>query len=96
MTFEQFVQRVNEAVRKAGSDDRGFYEQEVANRTEMFGSIAHVWSTYESRHGPLDAEPFSRGINSFQLVRHSGRWWVVTIFWDVESDGHPIPERYLR
>jgi hypothetical protein len=96
MTFAQFVQRVNEAVQKAGSADRGFHEQEAANRTETFGNIAHVWSTYESRYGPLDAEPFSRGINSFQLVRHSGRWWVVTIFWDVERDGHPIPERYLR
>ena len=29
---------------------QGFYEAEIARRTEQFGRIAHVWSTYESRH----------------------------------------------
>ena len=29
---------------------QGFYETEIARRTEQFGRIAHVWSTYESRH----------------------------------------------
>ena len=30
--------------------ENGFYETEVARRTEQFGRIAQVWSTYESRH----------------------------------------------
>src|SRR3979490_2291087 len=30
----------------------GFYEKEIARRVEQFGQIAHVWSTYESRHDP--------------------------------------------
>jgi len=94
MDVETFAERVNESVLKAGQADRGFHEQEIANRTEAFGNIAHVWSTYESRYTAEDREPFSRGINSFQLLRHSGRWWVVTIFWDVERPGNPIPERY--
>src|SRR3954468_11238869 len=47
--------------------EKGFYEKEVARRTEEFGRIAQVWSTYESRHNENDAEPFMRGINSFQL-----------------------------
>jgi hypothetical protein len=93
--FEAFAQRVSESVRNARSADRGFHEQEIANRSEAFGSIAHVWSTYASRYTAEDPEPFSRGINSFQLLHHSGRWWVVTIFWDVERPGNPIPERYL-
>src|SRR5439155_27113187 len=42
----------------------GFYEKEVARRVERFGQIAHVWSTYESRHDPNDAKPSMRGINS--------------------------------
>src|SRR5207247_6843238 len=28
----------------------GLYEKEIARRVEQFGQIAHVWSTYESRH----------------------------------------------
>jgi hypothetical protein len=95
MDFEAFAQHVGEGVRSAGAADRGFHEKEIANRIQRFGSIAHVWSTYASRYTAVDPEPFSRGINSFQLLHHSGRWWVVTIFWDVERPDSPIPDRYL-
>ena len=56
----------------------------------------HVFSTYEARHDPKDAAPFVRGINSFQLLFDGSRWWVVTIFWEAESDSVRIPEKYLR
>jgi hypothetical protein len=72
----------------------GFYETEVARRTEQFGRIAHVWSTYESRYDPGDAEPFMRGINSFQLFNDGSRWWILSICWQHESDKHRIPEKY--
>ncbi len=72
-----------------------FYEKEIARRTEQFGQIAHVWSTYESRHNSDDPKPFMRGINSIQLFYDGGRWWIVTIYWQQESPEHPIPERYL-
>src|SRR5687768_3190683 len=29
---------------------QGFHEREIARRSERFGHIAHVWSTYDSRH----------------------------------------------
>jgi len=73
----------------------GFYEKEVARRTEQFGHIAHVWSTYESRHHENDPEPFMRGINSIQLFYDGMRWWIVTIYWQHESKEDPIPARYL-
>ena len=73
----------------------GFYEKEVARRVEQFGQIAHVWSTYESRHDPNDAEPFMRGINSIQLFNDGSRWWILSIYWQHESRQHAIPEEYL-
>ena len=73
----------------------GFHEREVARRIERFGEIAHVFSTYESRHRAEDPEPFVRGINSIQLLRREGRWWVVNVLWQNESDDAPIPARYL-
>jgi hypothetical protein len=73
----------------------GFYEKEVARRIEQFGRIAHVWSTYESRHDPSDAAPFMRGINSFQLFNDGKRWWILSIYWLHETAAHPIPEKYL-
>ncbi|HEU0210179.1 MAG TPA: hypothetical protein VFQ78_14520 [Candidatus Udaeobacter sp.] len=75
--------------------EHGFYEKEVARRTEQFGCIAHVWSTYESRHDPSDSEPFMRGINSIQLFNDGQRWWILSIYWQQENAEHAIPEKYL-
>jgi pimeloyl-ACP methyl ester carboxylesterase len=72
-----------------------FHEKEIARRIESFGHVAHVFSTYEARHDPSDQKPFIRGINSFQLVFDGTRWWVVTIFWEAESETVKIPKEYL-
>lgn len=75
-------------------ESMGFEERQIAMRVERFGCTAHVWSTYESRHTP-DEAPFARGINSIQLYDDGARWWVVTIYWDSERPGNPIPAEYL-
>lgn len=95
ITFAQYRER-NEKFFATLPPDQGFYERGIADRVETFGHIAHVWSTYEARRQPDDAQPFTRGINSFQFVREKNRWWVLTIFWDAERADNPIPEKYLR
>ena len=74
---------------------KGFYEKEIARQTEQFGRIAHVWSTYESRHDLSNPEPFMRGINSFQLFNDGKRWWILSICWQHESAQHPVPKKYV-
>jgi len=76
-------------------EQSGFFEREIGRVTEEFGQIAHLFSAYESRRSADDAEPFARGINSFQLVNDGTRWWVVSILWDSERPDNPIPSRYL-
>jgi len=71
-----------------------FYEVESHRVEERYGHLAHVFSTYESRKAPGE-EPFTRGINSFQLFWDGTRWWVVSIFWNDESSAGPIPAQYL-
>jgi hypothetical protein len=73
----------------------GFFENSVANRVEQWDHIAHVWSTYESRHAKGE-KPFARGINSFQLLNDGTRWWILTIYWESEDPSHPLPEKYLK
>jgi hypothetical protein len=75
--------------------EHGFYEKEIARRVEQFGQIAHVWSTYESRHDPSDPKPFMRGINSIQLFNDGNRWWIVNIYWQQASAEHEIPHKYV-
>jgi hypothetical protein len=77
-------------------ETNGFFEKETARRTEQYGHIAHVFSTYEARHKAEDKAPFMRGINSFQVMNDGKRWWVVTIFWEAETPENPIPEKYLK
>jgi hypothetical protein len=74
----------------------GFFEREIARRTDTYGNIAHVFSTYESLHSLTDKTPFARGINSFQLLNDGKRWWVITIFWQGETSETPIPKEYLK
>ena len=75
----------------------GFTEAEIGRTTETFGLVTHVFSTYESyREDEGDPNtPFARGINSIQLVWHQDRYWIVSVFWDSERPGNPIPDRYI-
>src|SRR5205085_889119 len=43
-------------------EKNGFFEREISRKVESFGHIAHVFSTYESRHEAADKTPFARGI----------------------------------
>ena len=88
---EDYIQRDDPFFQK-----NGFFEREVARRTERFAGIAQVFSTYESRHAAEDAKPFERGINSFQLMNDGMRWWIVTIFWQGETPENPIPREFLQ
>lgn len=91
------VMSVEDYVTGAGTwlEQNGFFETEIGRKTDRFGNIAQVFSTYESRRTP-DADPFMRGINSFQLWNDGHRWWVVSIFWENESPESPIPTEYLE
>ena len=60
-----------------------FYEVETSRRIDLFGNIAHVWSAYEARRSPDDADVERRGINSIQLFRDPDRGWrIIHMIWD--------------
>jgi hypothetical protein len=90
-TIDQFV-----AAQGAALDSLDFFERQVAQRTERFGDIAHVLSTFEVGKSPTDRRPFERGVNSVQLRYDGRRWWCVTILWTTERADLPIPARYLK
>jgi hypothetical protein len=91
LDVEGYIARAEPLLEKAG-----FYEKEIARRTEQFGRIAQVWSTYESRLDLNDPEPFMRGINSIQLFNDGRRWWILSIYWQHETAAYPIPKEYLQ
>lgn len=74
----------------------GFFESELSRKTEQYGAVVHVFSTYESKRKADDVKPFIRGINSIQLWNDGKRWWIVSVFWQGETPDNPIPGKYLE
>ncbi len=81
-----------EAVRKRGHE--AFYEHLIKFQSEIYGHIAHLWSTYEIRPTP-DGQTVARGINSIQAVFNGKQWHVLQILWQAETPTAPIPGKYL-
>ena len=97
-TFQEYRDSVDDWIAEnapiGSQKDKGFEEEQIHAEVERYGDIAHVMSTYQKRFWNGE-EVLGRGINSFQLVRHDGRWWVVGIIWDEENGAGPIPDAYL-
>jgi hypothetical protein len=74
--------------------EHGFFEHELSRKTDSYGAMTHIYSTYESRE-IKDGKPIDRGINSMEFFYDGERWWCVEIYWDAERPGNPIPEKYL-
>ena len=93
--FAERYQKSAAARKEKSQPAAGFFEREIARRTDCFGHVCQVFSTYETRHAPSDEKPFDRGINSIQIVRDGKRWWIASVAWDVEKPESPIPAPYL-
>ena len=76
--------------------EKGFFEKELFRKTDVFGNMAQILSTYQSFHNADDKVPFQRGINSFQLMYDGADWKIMSITWNAESEEYPIPQKYLK
>ena len=88
LTPEEYIQLFSSRI------PTGFFERELSRKIEEYGTIAHVFSTYETKdkkEGPVT----NRGINSIQLFKDKDRYYVVNIFWCAESMGFELPKKYL-
>ena len=73
----------------------GFFEKELHRVTEQYGTVTHVFSTYETKE-KKDGPVTNRGVNSIQLFNDGKRFYVINIFWCAESMGFPLPDKYLK
>ena len=89
MSHQDYVDRTDPFLAKGGFDER-----EIHRTTQRFGTIAHVFSTYESRR-TADGPVIARGINSLELFWDGTRWWIAGVIWDDERPGTPIPAEFL-
>lgn len=73
----------------------GFYERELNRMTDAYGTIVHVFSTYETRESK-DGPVTNRGINSIQLLKTHERYYIMNIFWCGENTGFMLPDIYMK
>lgn len=67
-----------------------FWEGEIWRETNLFGDMAHVLSAYEIRRS-RKGEFMSRGVNSIQLFRRDGDWFISAMIWRREGRDVKIP-----
>ncbi len=88
LTVDDYIDRV------AKRGDKTFYEHQIKYSTEIYGNIAHLWSTYAVTETP-DGKPIVRGINSIEAVNDGTRWRVLEISWQAETSANPLPAQFL-
>jgi hypothetical protein len=83
MDRDEYVKYANDYLVKTG-----FIDRKLRCITNHFGSIASVRCGFE---GLEQSKRVERGVASFQLYHDGKRWWILSIVWDQERPGHPIP-----
>lgn len=94
MSLEEFLAFFENRLKQGAV--KTFVEEEIARRTDAFGSIAQIFSTYRKGMDTTDRAKFVRGVNSMLLIKDGGRWWIASIIWQDESPDNPIPDTYLK
>lgn len=90
LTLDDYVNRSGPML-----EQRGFFEKQIAAKVERYDGLVQIFSTYEARSKADDEKPMDRGINSIQLVQIGETWKIVSIVWQAESSGVPVPATYL-
>jgi hypothetical protein len=88
-SIDEYIARTTAAIESGAL--QGFTERELTRRTEVFGDVASVFSSYERSA----AQEVRRGINSLSLVKRDERWLVISLCWTDETEQCPLPSRYL-
>jgi len=90
MTVEGYIERNGPYL-----EENGFFEVELHRKTDRFGNIVQIFSTYASKRTE-DGPVYQRGINSIQLIKMDDRYYITNILWNSEYEDTPIPAKYLN
>ncbi len=77
-------------IEKSPAKQAGFSEKIIRMKPLIFGDIAHILVLYEV-HIPGTPRPPQQGVDSFQLVKKNGRWWIIAIANEIPGPNRPLP-----
>ena len=70
-------------------------EREIAHKTQIFGRMAQVFSSYTKLMNTGDPKAAVKGVNAIQLVKDGGIWKICASLWMDEFGDFKIPAQYL-
>ncbi len=76
--------------------EKGFQEGIAGKTITEYGNIAHAFVVFEPRVGPDFGGTTVPGLDSLELVRRDGRWWIAAITTQFSSEGLPIPAELVN
>lgn len=70
-----------------------FSEEELFEKTEIFGNIAHRLSLYK-KSGLMNGKEFkNKGIKTMQFIKTSAGWKISSVAWDDEREEFKIDDK---
>jgi hypothetical protein len=89
-TVEGFIDDFVSFANRDEVKKNGFSERIVATNATVFRDIAQILVLYEAQIPNSPRGP-QRGVDSFQLVKADGRWWILGIANDIVTAENPVP-----
>ena len=75
---------------KAKVKETGFSEKIITMKPRVFREIANVFVLYEAAITG-STHPPTRGVDSIELIKKDGRWWIAAITNDLINADNPVP-----
>lgn len=95
LNVEDFVQLFLDDIERLRMKDYGFTETVKNIQSRSFGEIAHAFVVYRAQLGSRQGQG-NDGLDSFQLIWRSGRWWIASVINEAAFPDRPIPEEFLQ
>ena len=93
LTVQGFIDDFIRFIEASPAKQYGLEERIVRMKSMVFGNIAQFFVVYEARIPGL-SQPPQRGLDSWELVKNKGRWWIVAVTNEVPSKDRPFPKEF--
>ena len=92
MNVQEFVDWFADDVEKFKMKERGFEETVQKFKLTTLGDIAHAFVVYKARLKTPADTPGQVGLDSWELMKKDGRWWIAAVTNDIPTPQRPLPE----
>ena len=93
-TLSSFIQALMKQIESGNADF--FVQQEIADRTQVYGTMAQRMSVYEFSTSKEASVEWKRGISLIQYILKEEKWLISSIIWRDESKDFRVPESWVE